>query len=84
MTTLQQALLVTVAFATFILLLFSVIAAVLTVMILKRIKIVVERARDSAENVAEIVEEVKDTVGNPANIAQFVTRIINKRKNNDK
>lgn len=80
MNTLQQVLLVTVAFATLILLIHAILMAILTITILKRIRVVVDRARDSAEQVADIVEEVKSQMANPSTIASFITRIINKKR----
>jgi len=80
MTTLEQVLLIVVAFATFLLLIFTVLMTVLTVMILKRIRQIADRTRDSVEHVAEMVDEVKSNIADPTNIANFVTRLINKRR----
>lgn len=83
MTTLEQVLLILVAFATLILLTFSIILITMSLIVMKRIKIIVDRARAGAESVAEIVEEVKDQMANPTNVASFITKMINRRRRRD-
>jgi len=80
MTVLEQILLVIVAFATFLLLIFTIVLTVLVVTIMKRVRQIADRTRDSVEHVADMVDEVKSSIVDPVNVANFVTRFINKNK----
>lgn len=68
---------IVLSIATLLLLILVITAAVLAVKILKAVKQLIARAQESADTVAAVVDQVRDSVENPSIIATIVTKIIN-------